>query len=149
MEFKIAQLDDLPDIVNLLVDDELGMNREKYEEPLPEEYVEAFKDIEEQTGNQMIVAVIDHNVVGCLQLTFIPTVARLGMKRAQIEGVRVSRDYRSRGVGKALFETAIQMSRDNNCELVQLTTDKSRQDAHHFYKRSGFAVTHDGMKMFL
>jgi hypothetical protein len=30
---------------------------------------------------------------------------------------------------------------------VQLTSDKTRTDAHRFYERLGFAATHEGMKL--
>jgi hypothetical protein len=33
--------------------------------------------------------------------------------------------------------------------LVQLTTDKSRLDAHRFYRRLGFVASHEGMKLAL
>ncbi|MEO1274857.1 MAG: GNAT family N-acetyltransferase, partial [Pseudomonadota bacterium] len=32
------------------------------------------------------------------------------------------------------------------CGLVQLTTDKTRDDAHRFYEGMGFVATHEGMK---
>jgi GNAT superfamily N-acetyltransferase len=88
-------------------------------------------------------------IVGCLQLTFIPGLARHGMTRAQIEGVRVIRDHRGRGVGEALFRHAIDLARGHGCGLVQLTSDKTRPDAHRFYERLGFVDTHVGMKLAL
>ena len=40
-----ATREDLPSIVRLLADDELGSQREKYEEPLPQSYTAAFEQI--------------------------------------------------------------------------------------------------------
>jgi hypothetical protein len=37
-------------------------------------------------------------------------------------------------------------ARDLGCQVVQLTTDRSRADAHRFYERLGFESTHIGMK---
>jgi hypothetical protein len=34
-------------------------------------------------------------------------------------------------------------------QLVQLTSDKSRTDAHRFYQRLGFVASHQGMKLAL
>lgn len=78
-----------------------------------------------------------------MQLSFLPGLARRGALRAQIEAVRVRHDYRSRGLGVVLFEWAIEEARRRNCALVQLTTDKSRADAHRFYERLGFVASHE------
>ena len=40
-------------------------------------------------------------------------------------------------------------SRHRGCSLMQLTTDKSRKDAHRFYERLGFTASHEGMKLLL
>lgn len=147
MKFRKANEEDLQTIVRLLADDELGSQRECYEEPLPADYYEAFAAIEVQAGNQIILAIDAQTVIGCLQLTIIPGLARKGMKRAQIEGVRVDQRYRGKGVGEALFKDAIAIAKSEECGLVQLTTDKQRDDAHRFYNRLGFLASHEGMKL--
>lgn len=136
MIFRKAQKEDLSIIVRLLADDALGSGRERYEEPLPEEYYQAFDAIEAQTGNQILLAIEDKTVIGCLQLTIIPGLARKGMKRAQIEGVRIDKNFRGKGIGEALFKEAIAIAKAEKCGLVQLTTDKQRDDAHRFYKKN-------------
>lgn len=149
MEFRRANKNDLPAIVRLLADDELGSQRERFEEPLPNAYVEAFKEIASQVGNQIIVAVEKEEVMGCLQLTIIPGLARLGMRRAQIEAVRVDRNHRGKKIGEKLFEEAISIAQLEKCGMVQLTTDKQRGDAHRFYEKLGFTASHEGMKLIL
>lgn len=42
---------------------------------------------------------------------------------------------------------AIERCLERGCGIVQLTTDKSRTDAHRFYERLGFRATHEGMKL--
>lgn len=147
MEFRVATQDDLPSIVRLLADDELGAQRERFEEPLPMAYYEAFNEMELQGGNQIILAVENEKVIGCLQLTIIPGIARQGMKRAQIEGVRVDRNDRGKRVGEKLFEVAISIAKSKKCGMVQLTADKQRVDAHRFYEKLGFSASHEGMKL--
>ena len=149
MEFRIANKNDLSSIVRLLADDELGSQRERFEEPLPAAYYEAFKAVELQVGNQIILAVENQRVIGCLQLTIIPGLARQGMKRAQIEGVRVDRNYRGKRIGERLFEEAISIAKSEECGMVQLTTDKHRNEAHRFYEKLGFSASHEGMKLIL
>lgn len=95
----------------------------------------------------MVVVDAGGAVVGTLQLTFIPGLARRGARRAQIEAVRVRRELRGRGLGRALFEWAIEEARRHGCSLVQLTSDRRRPDAHRFYGRLGFVASHDGFKL--
>lgn len=147
MYFKTAHKEDLQAIVRMLADDDLGYQRESYEEPLPEAYYQAFTEMETQKGNQILLAMEGEIVVGCLQLIIIPGLARMGMKRAQIEGVRVNKEFRGQGTGEALFREAIAIAKSEGCGMVQLTTDKQRKDAHRFYERLGFAASHEGMKL--
>jgi ribosomal protein S18 acetylase RimI-like enzyme len=150
-EFAIrrAKAVDLPAIVRMLANDPLGRTRERYAEPLPEEYGRAFAAVEAQRGNEILVAEADGQVIGCLQLTLIPGLTRLGMTRAQIEGVRVDETRRGERIGERLFLAAIERARAAGCGLVQLTTDASRPDAHRFYERLGFVASHVGMKLAL
>ena len=86
-------------------------------------------------------------MVGTLQLSFIPYLTYKGGIRAQIEGVRVKKDKRGLGIGKIMFEWAIQRCKERNAHLLQLTTDKQRPEALKFYESLGFVATHEGMKM--
>jgi len=149
LSFRLARAGDVPDIVRMLADDPLGSTRERFEEPLPEAYGQAFRAIDADANNELVVAVQDDRVVGVLQLTFIPYLTYQGGWRALIEGVRVASGTRSRGVGKALLKCAIARARERGCIMVQLTTDKVRVDARRFYEALGFVASHDGMKLHL
>ncbi|MEQ9123796.1 MAG: GNAT family N-acetyltransferase, partial [Alphaproteobacteria bacterium] len=81
--------------------------------------------------------------------SFLPGLSRLGMTRGQIEAVRIAADRRGSGLGEAMFAWAIAECRNRGCALVQLTTDKSRPDAHRFYERLGFVASHEGYKLAL
>ncbi len=148
MMFRTATANDLHAVVELLADDVLGAQRERLEAPLPSAYGEAFEAIQRQSGNQIVVAVDDNdNVIGCLQLTLTPGLARLGMTRATIEAVRIARSHRSSGLGEQMFRFAIDEAKKAGCGLVQLTTDRARPDAHRFYEKLGFEPSHIGMKL--
>src|SRR4051794_15825874 len=136
---------DVPAIVELIAADQIGATRDGGDLA---PYERAFADIDADDA-QLLVTVTDVQdaVVGTLQLTFIPGLARRGGVRAQVEGVRVREDLRGRGLGHALFAWAIEEARARGCALVQLTTDKRREDAHRFYARRGFAATHEGFKL--
>lgn len=71
------------------------------------------------------------------------------MRRGLVEAVRVASDRRGRKIGEALIHWAIETCRDEGCGMVQLTTDKSRIDAHRFYDRMGFEASHIGYKRML
>ena len=147
--FRRARVDDVPDIVRLLADDPLGATRERYENPLPESYARAFRAIEQDANNELVVACRGERVVGVLQLTYIPSLTYQGGWRALIEGVRVDSGERSQGLGKTLFEWAIARARERGCHMVQLTTDMARPDAKRFYENLGFVASHEGLKLHL
>jgi ribosomal protein S18 acetylase RimI-like enzyme len=142
-----ATREDVRRIVEMLADDAIGATREQLADPLPRAYWDAFDAIEGDPNQYLAVAVIEGTVVGCLQLTFVPGLTRLGMWRAVIEGVRVDSTRRGARIGETMVSWAIEESRRRGCGLIQLTTDKRRADAHRFYERLGFEATHEGMKL--
>lgn len=144
---RTSRREDVPAIVRLLADDVLGATRERVEEPVAATYFRAFDEIAADPGNELLVAVQGDEVVGCLQLTIIPGLSRVGMKRGQLESVRVSSRHRGFRVGEQLVREAIARARAAGCGLVQLTSDSSRADAQRFYRRLGFVATHVGMKL--
>lgn len=143
MIFRRATAADLDAIVALLADDILGAARERPGDPA---YVAAFAAIEADPNQFLAVVEEAGGVVGCLQLSFIPGLSRLGMWRGQIESVRIAASHRSAGLGRRMFEWAIEQCRARGCGLVQLTTDKARPDARRFYESLGFTASHEGMK---
>ena len=147
IEIRPAIRAEVPAIVALLADDPIGSGREQNSDPLPDAYFEAFNDIAAQPGNFVLVAEAGGAIVGCLQLTIIPGLSRGGMKRGQIEGVRVASAWRGGGVGEALVRHAIELAKEGGCGIVQLTSDNSRIDARRFYERLGFVASHVGMKL--
>lgn len=146
LKFRRANESDIQAIVAMLVDDALGALRETTDLSV---YRQAFAEIESDPNQFLCVAENDGQVVGSLQLTFIPGLSRGGSKRGQIEAVRVVNGRRGEGIGEALFRWAIQECRARGCSLVQLTTDKSRIQAHRFYERLGFSGSHIGFKLVL
>jgi ribosomal protein S18 acetylase RimI-like enzyme len=149
LTFRTAVRADVPALVRMLADDELGATREDTMEPLSVSYYSAFTAIESDPNNEIIIAENGDTIAGFLQLTFIPYLTYRGRWRAQIEGVRVNSDLRGKGIGAALVEHAVDNARERKCHLVQLTTDKRRPEALRFYEQLGFKATHAGMKLHL
>ncbi len=147
IRFEQAQEHHLPDIVAMLANDPLGSTREDVSLPVNPDYVAAFNAIVADENQLLAVVLLDQTVVGTLQLSFIPGLALTGAWRGQIESVRIHQDHRDAGLGEMMLEWAIDRCREKGCQIVQLTTDKSRKDAHRFYERRGFEASHEGYKL--
>lgn len=148
--FKVrpARESDLSTIVSMLSDDPLGSERERFVDPLPSSYMAAFKAIEKDDNNELVVAEGESAVIlGVLQITFTPYITHQGGWRATIEGVRVDRNSRGSGVGRELFAWAINRAQQRDCHIIQLTSDKKRPEAIRFYESLGFVSSHEGMKL--
>ena len=147
IEIRRAERSDLAAIVALLADDMLGRGRELVSEPLADDYFTAFEAIESDLNQFLAVMVDNGELVGTLQLSFIPGLSRRGAQRALIEAVRIATNRRGERLGEQLFEWAIAESRRRGCALIQLTSDRERAEAHRFYERLGFEPTHVGYKL--
>ena len=146
--FRKATGSDIPNIVKMLADDELGSKREDYKVPLPKIYYDAFQNILQDKNQELIILENFYKeIIGTLQLSFIQYLTYRGGLRAQIEAVRIHKKFRGKGFGKKIFKWAIKRGVDKGAHLVQLTTDKQRLDAIDFYKALGFRDSHMGMKL--
>lgn len=145
--FRRAERTDVAAIVAMLADDMLGSAREDAREPLAEGYLRAFEAIDVDPNQLLAVMTEAGRVIGTLQLTFIAGLSRQGALRGQVEAVRVIRDRQGAGLGQKMIEWAVGQCRDRGCAIVQLTTDRSRHDAHRFYERLGFRQSHFGYKI--
>lgn len=144
---RAATTADIPTIVAMLADDPLGATRESPEDLTP--YRAAFGRLTADPNQLLVVADRAGRVVGTLQLTIVPGLARQGATRSIIEAVRVHADERGTGLGTQLIQWAVDESRRRDCRLVQLTSDATRTDAHRFYERLGFTASHVGFKLSL
>ncbi|WP_323007452.1 GNAT family N-acetyltransferase [Pseudorhodobacter sp.] len=134
---------DVPAIVALLREDALGQSRETAE---MEDYFAAFDAMSYEYGNSLIVGETDGRVMATYQLTFITGLSLRASRRAQVESVRVSARLRSEGVGAALMRDAEMRATHAGCTLMQLTSDKTRDEAQRFYERAGYTASHIGYK---
>jgi GNAT superfamily N-acetyltransferase len=147
--FRVAAYADVSSIIRLLADDELGSLREKFENPIPKSYYSAFELIDKDPNHDLIVAELDGEVIGTLHIMFLSSLSFQGGLRAQVESVRVDTHHQNQGIGSEMMKWAIQRAKDRHAHIIQLTTHKSRADAHRFYERLGFKGTHLGMKLSL
>jgi GNAT superfamily N-acetyltransferase len=150
VEFRRASRADVPAILALLEDDEITRSRmDVVPEDADAALWRAFEAIDADSRNELIVADAGGAVIGTCQLTFTPSLSRGGAERMTIEAVRVRRDRRGTGVGRAMMTWALDRARERGCGVAQLTTDRRRRDAHRFYESLGFVPSHVGMKRLL
>lgn len=147
--FRTARLEDLGTVIALLARDSIAARREGGGDSRHPAIRGAFQTIAEDPNNDLVVADRDGEIVGVMQLTFIPGLTYQGGTRLQIEGVRVAETERGSGIGRRMIAHAIDRARARDCALVQLTTDKRRDAAAAFYLEQGFTPSHIGMKMWL
>lgn len=147
LQIRRATVEDLPAIVAMLADDPLGATRESPDDLTP--YELAFEHIDRDPNQHLMVAERAGRTVGTLQLTVVPGLSRKGSTRTVIEAVRIHADERGSGLGTLFIEWAVERSRDLGADLVQLTSDATRTDAHRFYERLGFVPSHIGFKLAL
>ncbi|WP_055482603.1 GNAT family N-acetyltransferase [Sphaerimonospora mesophila] len=151
LSFRTARREDIPAIVALIVGDPVSAARERAAgsgvEGAAPDYESAFDAIDADPRNELIVVEKGGEVVGTMQLTYIPGLSRRAAGRALVEAVRVAPPYRRQGVGRAMMEWAVERARERGCDIVQLTSDKARTDAHRFYSSLGFTASHEGFKL--
>lgn len=147
IQLRAATIDDVPAIIEMLADDFLGGTREKVDEAISENYIQAFREIENDPNNELVIAELDGKVVGTFQLTFTPSLSFQGGKRCTVESVRVDSSLRGQGIGREMMLWAIERAKEKGCVSMQLTTHRERENAHRFYEKLGFETTHLGMKL--
>jgi GNAT superfamily N-acetyltransferase len=149
LRFREATGDDLEAIAALLDDDAIARGRAGHVGSVTQRVRDAFAEIARSPDNELWVAELGGEVVGTLQLTYIPGLSRNGMRRALLEAVRVDAALRGRGVGAAFMRHAVERARARGWGRVQHTPPARRVAAHRFYERLGFVASHKGMKLAL
>jgi GNAT superfamily N-acetyltransferase len=147
LTYRLATEADLIGLVQLLADDELGVTREQFSQPLPAAYTRAFHALAADPQQELTVVEQAGELVATFQLSFIQYLTHLGGLRAQIEGVRVKAAYRGQGIGTRVFQYACQRASAKGAYVLQLTTDKQRPEAKQFYESISFINSHEGMKL--
>ena len=143
IRFRDAERDDVPAIVALLADDRLGAARESADMA---RYLAAFDAMAREGGNTIVVGEAESAVVATYQITFISGLSLAATRRAQIESVRVAREARGQGIGRAMFAEAEARARASGCGLMQLTMNAGRTESAKFYECLGFVPSHIGWK---
>lgn len=149
MIYRKATRADLPAVIAMLLEDELGQTREQLGKTLDPRYEAAFEKMDADPNQYLMVVEFEGRLIGTCQLTLIPGLSFMGSTRLQIESVRVAAAHRSQGIGEAMMQEAIEYGKKQGAKIIQLTTNKQRLRAKVFYERLGFVASHEGMKLYL
>ncbi|MBA3813966.1 MAG: GNAT family N-acetyltransferase [Alphaproteobacteria bacterium] len=149
LTLRPAEEKDLPDIIRLFIEDELGASREVLSNPISPSYQQAFQDIQEDKNQALWVVVYKGHVIGTYHLTTLPSLSFKGSRRLNLENIHVDQRFQGQGVGTWMINKAIAFGHEKNCKIIQLTTNKKRLPAKTFYEKLGFVATHEGMKLYL
>ncbi len=144
--FQRAKISDLSAIVELLTQDDLGKSRESLDKNNLSAYEKAFAKISSDKNQYLMIGKIDDEIVATCHLTIMPSLTFKGTTRLQIEAVRVKISFRGQKIGEKMMSEIKDFARQNDCAIIQLTTNKSRFDAKRFYEKQGFVASHEGMK---
>ncbi len=90
LKHRRATIADLSAIVNLLVEDELGISREKNSDKLDQRYIDTFALIDSDPNQYLMVVEENNQVIATCHLSLMPSLTFNGSTRMQIEAVRVS-----------------------------------------------------------
>ncbi len=149
ISYREARQEDLPQLIEMLANDQLGATREDTSTPLNSAYQIAFKSINADPNNELIIVESGDQLIGMLQLTYIPYLSHTGAWRCLVEAVRVHKDCRGQGLGTEIFKWVIKQAKARKCYMIQLTSNKQRTEALRFYKKLGFTPSHEGFKLIL
>jgi GNAT superfamily N-acetyltransferase len=144
--FEPARLEDVPAIVAMYADDDLGKGREDLTEAALPRYQAAFARIEADPNSTLFVLREAGIVIASYLITIAPALQERGIVRAIVESVRVHPDHRSRGLGALMMAHAESEAQLRGATVVMLTSNKLRNDAHRFYSRLGYVASHEGFK---
>lgn len=149
LRIRGAHIDDLPALVALFAADSLGGHGDTTAPDAAGSYHAAFAAIADDPRAQLYVAELEGRVVGTFQLVFVTSLPGRGAKRALIEAVQVDESLRGRRIGEAMVRFAMEKAAAEGAATLALTSSKLRGDAHRFYRRLGFANSHEGFKIVL
>ncbi len=118
------------------------------QKPSLEDYRRVFGQISAVSGLELLVAEEEGEVAGSLVLFIAPNLSHGGLPWALVENVIVDQKYRRQGIGKLLMDYAIARAKEAGCYRIGLSSDKKRQEAHHFYRSLGFEASSHGFRLY-
>ena len=129
MEIRIrkARLDDAEAIA--LLSKDLGY------EPHKDEIVRKLQKFELNPGEEIFVAEFE-KVVGWMHISLVEPLESDPF--AEIRGIVVAEEYRRKGIGTKLIQSAEEWTRRKNCKKIRIRTNIKREDTRKYYRNLNF-----------
>ena len=147
ISIRVAEREDVPLIVELLVADDLGAHGDIAGSEQLAVYDAAYDRIAASPNETLYVAEWDGVVAGTFKTTLLSVLSGQGAMLLLVQTVHVRPDLRGNGIGHEMMRFCIRQGRKEGAASIQLTTNRVRVDAHRFYERLGFRQTHLGYKL--
>ena len=101
-----------------------------------------------ETASRALVAERHGQVLGIVAVTAIPYLEHEG-RWGRIVALVVSAACRGHGIGRQLVEAAENSARELGCITMEVTSARSRTDAHPFYRNLGYQDSGDRSARYL
>ena len=78
--------------------------------------------------------ILNDQIIGMMQLTFIPGLSMQGITRCQIESVRIKKEYRDKGYGSKLINKGIEIEKikgSHSSKIKNILGYSSREEIVH------------------
>lgn len=90
-------------------------------------------------SNIELVAVINNKVVGYTIINKLYDVIG-NCYYAHVNYVCVLKEYRNKGIATKIFNEVFSICKEDKIKYIELTSNKSRKEAHKLYKNLGFDI---------
>ena len=131
MEIRIARKEDSESISELMR--ELGYKTSV------DLIREKIGEVVQSDIDQVFVAVIDNQVVGCVSCHLTQLFHQKG-RAGRITSLVVLKNYRNTGIGTRLVKAADHFFQSNGCSGAEVTSGDHRKEAHDFYQNQGYKL---------
>lgn len=142
MIIRKCELSDIT-VVYELIKNELG-----YPMLSEDNVVKRFETMNSLGNYEVFVAEIDGKVCG-----FIAMVKEISLEVdgefLRIIGLAVKAEYQKKGIGSALLQTAEKITTEQNFNVITLSSNFKRTEAHKFYEKQGYEKTSFTFKKYL
>lgn len=106
-----------------------------------------FEKLQKRGSHIFLSAVEDNILIGSVMGVICEELYGDCRPFLVLENMIVDKEYRNKGVGKALISELERIAKEKNCTQVILVTEENRPDACGFYESAGYSpVTHKGFK---
>ena len=133
MEIRLAYQNDFIQIAGLMAQLNPG------DPALSEKDLNVFYEILNSNHLKLLVAEENGKLVGSCYLNIILNLTRGTRPYSVIENVITDENHRKKGIGIALVNKAIEISKTNRCYKIMLMSGRKDESVRAFYKKCGFS----------